>query len=505
MSGTAAAANGECSRKRTRSSKPLHNEYNGFIPQAGSVIDVKGVAELKGDLNSFYVDYVQQRKPLKVCGGFIDGINPDNFTSSGLLRHLNYTGVLQVERKHESGYGLGYQRERMTMAQLFQEFERGNFNYYLTTQYNDNATSEYEEEQNESESGEEVDDSALGVHLADTSDATDDDSIDLDDLHDDYVDLDDEQIDDEDDSDYCRIADVIQPPLTKLALSNSETSPFPIVPEILPFLVPQQINLWVGANGRVSASDDRVPKVDLTREDLGLGRYVPRNGVSSGLHHDHSDNLYLLFQGWKRFTIYPPCNAHAMHTVGEVYKIYKTGIIDYNDNNWLHVRDDGAIIEDTKQNTGPKRTDEKGKCSTAPPSFSKIPPVFLHLDEVADSDQRHNLFKLLNEKYQQFLELPKMEVWLLPGEMLYLPAGWFHEVTSFSTDPKRGDHENNIGKGDGVGNVHIALNYWMAPPNGQSMQSPYSDSFWQDDLAKLKDALKRVTQRDGQSSSAPVV
>lgn len=98
-----------------------------------------------------------------------------------------------------------------------------------------------------------------------------------------------------------------------------------------------------------------------------------------------------------------------------------------------------------------------------------------------------------------------MEVWLLPGEMLYLPAGWFHEVTSFSADPKRGDQENNVGKGDGVGNAHIALNYWMAPPNGQSMQAPYSDSFWQDDLAKLRDALKRVAQRNRQSSSAPVI
>ena len=46
------------------------------------------------------------------------------------------------------------------------------------------------------------------------------------------------------------------------------------------------------------------------------------------------------------------------------------------------------------------------------------------------------------------------------GEMLYLPASWWHEVTSF---------------GDGGTEVHMALNYWFHPPDGSSMEELYKD------------------------------
>ena len=41
----------------------------------------------------------------------------------------------------------------------------------------------------------------------------------------------------------------------------------------------------------------------------------------------------------------------------------------------------------------------------------------------------------------------KLEVWLNPGEMLYLPAGWFHEVSSFGSDNNK----------DNIGGAHIAI------------------------------------------------
>lgn len=43
-----------------------------------------------------------------------------------------------------------------------------------------------------------------------------------------------------------------------------------------------------------------------------------------------------------------------------------------------------------------------------------------------------------------------LEVDLKSGQVLYLPAGWFHEVTSFS---------------DGPAQTHLALNYWLHPPD----------------------------------------
>ena len=50
----------------------------------------------------------------------------------------------------------------------------------------------------------------------------------------------------------------------------------------------------------------------------------------------------------------------------------------------------------------------------------------------------------------QGMEAAAAEVDLQAGQILYLPAGWFHEVTSFSTASSQ---------------THLALNYWFQPPD----------------------------------------
>ena len=61
----------------------------------------------------------------------------------------------------------------------------------------------------------------------------------------------------------------------------------------------------------------------------------------------------------------------------------------------------------------------------------------------------------------------------IAGDILYLPAGWFHEVTSRNTAPI-----------DGLG-WHMALNYWFHPPDNlveslEGFQLPYKSSYWAD-------------------------
>lgn len=60
------------------------------------------------------------------------------------------------------------------------------------------------------------------------------------------------------------------------------------------------------------------------------------------------------------------------------------------------------------------------------------------------------------------------EVELRAGEMLYLPASWFHEVTSTSA---------------AAGTPHAAVNYWFHPPDALGAPAgrfPYSTDFWAD-------------------------
>ena len=61
--------------------------------------------------------------------------------------------------------------------------------------------------------------------------------------------------------------------------------------------------------------------------------------------------------------------------------------------------------------------------------------------------------------------------------MLYLPAGWFHEVTSSSAADEGNTGE--VAEEDKVG--HLAFNYWFHPPDRLEADKPYSSDFWQKD------------------------
>lgn len=110
---------------------------------------------------------------------------------------------------------------------------------------------------------------------------------------------------------------------------------------------------------------------------------------------------------------------------------------------------------------GPSTSTKWGVQQTKPepPSFSRITPAALHRllgfeDDFTPSSPK--AVKKTNKNKQRaglasdgLLPLkgcpPPLVVYLEPGEMLYLPASWFHEVTSSSDDT-------------GNENVHVAFN-----------------------------------------------
>lgn len=73
---------------------------------------------------------------------------------------------------------------------------------------------------------------------------------------------------------------------------------------------------------------------------------------------------------------------------------------------------------------------------------------------------------------RQFPNFPaadeRAEVTVHAGQMLYMPAGWFHEVTSYSSAAKE---------------THVAVNYWFHPPDNLAPRStgksfPYTCDYW---------------------------
>lgn len=101
----------------------------------------------------------------------------------------------------------------------------------------------------------------------------------------------------------------------------------------------------------------------------------------------------------------------------------------------------------------------------------------------------------------------EIEVLLQPGEMLYLPAGWFHNVVSigdsFRIHDSNQDCKPNSPNLRSDTSVHMAFNYWFHPPdcvygksNEPNILHPYSSDYW------LKDWKRRLSHNDKLKSNA---
>lgn len=125
--------------------------------------------------------------------------------------------------------------------------------------------------------------------------------------------------------------------------------------------------------------------------------------------------------------------------------------------------DDGLDAEQGSNNNEGQSGDsiENGdKAEEDPPSFSRIPTAVLHkqleLPTTAISPPDSTPVDFPNLAKAS----PPYVVELSAGQMLYLPASWWHEVTSSS---------------DGEADVHMALNWWFYPPDADSFEEPYED------------------------------
>ena len=69
--------------------------------------------------------------------------------------------------------------------------------------------------------------------------------------------------------------------------------------------------------------------------------------------------------------------------------------------------------------------------------------------------------------------------------MLYLPAGWFHEVQSLSS--------TSGGGGEGSSSMHMAFNYWLYPPSTADFERPYGEHQAEVEWLLYKDSCRTVS------------
>lgn len=481
---------------RADSDSKFHKNYTGYRPldKETAVVDTISLPRTDKEVKNFFKQYVNVRKPCKILGVSPQNFPQDELKPDQIADYLPSDEILTVETKKDGGFGSGAKRIKMTFGQFMSKLNReGEHGLYLTTQY-------YEDDPNTVNSTTETDEEEKDQVLSDG-----DDSVTFQDMHDDFEQLEGAQ-EEENAEDYeefeMRLRELYQPPMTNLVKKLPET------PEFLNYLIPQQINIWIGATSTVYNEDSDsnwLSRFDPKDEKLGLGRNIPGGGSSSGLHHDHADNVYIPVSGRKRFTLFAPSDAAKMYTVGNIREIYHSGVIDYIPDSrapaWRQLRDDGAILAEVYKfllescndhelsdeeresyrkfiETDEIQSEREPPSELDPPSFSKIPPGVVHADKIKDETIRNKILKVVREKWPLFESANRLTVELEPGEMLYLPAGWFHEVTSFGDSSKNSD-------------VHVAVNYWFVPPTGHDIDNVYDqkDKYWLKDFELTKRAL----------------
>jgi len=97
--------------------------------------------------------------------------------------------------------------------------------------------------------------------------------------------------------------------------------------------------------------------------------------------------------------------------------------------------------------------------------------------EVVMSDEERAQMDDVAKKFPKFKGASHCVCEISAGEMLFLPAGWFHEVRSYNSPPR------TSGGGEGRGG-HVAFNYWFHPPDvcikgEKGFLAPYSSEYWE--------------------------
>ena len=397
------------------------NQYNGWtVPTKNYQIPAINVADITPE--KFFDDYVKQRRPIVLRGTLPDVSQIEKWKDINYLEEKVGEQNIVVEKRlnTQSSFGRGNE-----VSLPFKDFVRlikeGDDKHYLTTQ---------------------------DVHA--NSDGR---------------------------------PELMSPLMEALKMD------FPVRPALMGNLIPQNINMWMGNN---------------------------KDGASSGLHHDYHDNLYVVLNGRKQFRLYSPGDTEKMYTNGELLKVHPNGRINYkgeettaygadlkSDAAALAARQNDAaekMLEEAEQAVEEGKPGAQEQLERAEEELERAMDAILDaemdddnddVDETrsssdeefyGDSQQRvvdktvrnPNNFSTvevnllddekLGETYPDLLNANAAFCSVEPGTILYLPAGWFHEVRSY-----------------GTANGHLALNYWFHPPDGQYFDAPYSSDFWPND------------------------
>lgn len=190
------------------------------------------------------------------------------------------------------------------------------------------------------------------------------------------------------------------------------------------------VNLWLGYSDH---SDSMSHNADSSEQ------YFSSRTFTNG-HFDGIDNLFVVMDGVKTFRIWDPSSAEGLYTWRTISKINENG-------------DMPQLKERNKQIPYDKRYLSNYR-SKKPRTIHA--PTFADRYDVNVSDREISDRELLKKAYPKYFTNTVAGVCSMgPGDILYLPGCFFHEVESVGEKSKKGRH--------------LGINFWFKYTGDESI------------------------------------
>lgn len=173
--------------------------------------------------------------------------------------------------------------------------------------------------------------------------------------------------------------------------------------DLIPF--PESLLSYIGGIPRNSSSDGRGGAGML--EHLVTNLWIGSKPTTSPLHYDDYENFLCQISGYKELILYPPSDLEYLYYIGR-----PKGILKYS---------------------------YPGVFTRDPSSVDKNHFVFGSSVNIDRPDL---------QRFPRFTNAKPIRVLLKPGQVLYLPSFWHHEVQSIPSD-------------DDDDGLNIAVNFWF--------------------------------------------
>jgi hypothetical protein len=195
---------------------------------------------------------------------------------------------------------------------------------------------------------------------------------------------------------------------------------------------------------------------NITEVNLWMGVARDRNSQSK-LHMDATDNLYIVLEGSKHFSVISPADALRVATISPSYAVSEDGlsfqfnVLKFKEYVSSKAQLDTASVDVSGDSVASVVDAVPAPTTTRSPALA---PDTLRARLLAvDIDYDVSNFHFSAQEASSYTDVHcgagPAQFDLNEGDMLYLPTGWFHQVTS-----KQGRH--------------MAINYWWRALNWRS-------------------------------------